>query len=198
MLLGRESLLPDVPLVPVRDRRLVLVLGRVFRVRRRVQTLREVVRYVVPSLVTVALTVVMLVPPRVLPSPVKVFLTVDPPLVGSPLLHLPSRPLAVKTPELVVPTPLTCLPLLPLPVLPVPVLLCTCRTLRLARFEEVLTWTPRLPFAFPLPVDMPRTLPVLTLNAILTRGMLCGVVGTLLKRKWLTDPPLWVSGCLFR
>lgn len=150
-------------------------LFRVFRgfVRRLFRhTRREVVRTMAPKPPTVELTVVILFVPRVLPNRRNVRLTFGPPLVGTPLLPLPRKPLAAKTTSLVRPTPLTPLCLVPLVVVPRLVLVPTWPTLLLSKLDEVLTWTSRLPFAVPLPVDMPKTLPVLTLKAILTRGIL--------------------------
>lgn len=71
-------------------------------------------------------------------------------------------------------------------------------TLVLDKPESVATATLRRCLAFRLPVEIRITLPVLTLNAILTRGIFVGVGPTFCSRNCLSSPPLSVNRCLFR
>lgn len=168
----------------------LLVLVVVFLVFRRVQRIRLTPRVVATSLARVAPIPLALLFPRVLPR-VPIPLAILPmTLLESPLPPLPMSPLAEQVKVLVRPWALVLLPCPPLLVLRVLVLPITWLTLLPGRLELLATATDRLPLAFPLPVDMRMTLPVLTLKAILTRGMLCGVGVTLASLKAFSGPPL--------
>ncbi len=115
-----------------------------------------------------------------------------------PLLNLLRAPPIRNITRLVEPSVLILLPCPPLLVVNRLVLPIVPLTLLPDTPAEEATATPRLPFAFKLPVDMPMTLPVLTLKAILTRGTFSGVGVTLLSSNTLRDPPLPVNLSLFR
>lgn len=169
---------------------------RVVRVVR--QSPREILQNPPRKLLRVVPTVLRLLFPRVLPRVVDPALSVDPLLVSNPLLPLETSRLARQVSRLVLPPRLIVLSPPPLLLVNPLVLRIVPLTLLPSTPEEVATSTRRLPFALRLPVEIRMTLPVLTLKAILTRGILWCVGTTLLRRNTLRAPPLPVNRSLFR